>query len=45
MIATLSANDPERLRAFRQEFDEIVSEFYEDNVVRQDYLMTLARKA
>jgi ubiquinone/menaquinone biosynthesis C-methylase UbiE len=37
-------SDPERLATFRRELEEIVSQFFEDNVVRQDYLMTRATK-
>jgi hypothetical protein len=36
--------DPARLAAFRREFEELVGEFLEDNIVRQDYLMTRATK-
>ena len=44
MIELLSANDPARLRAYRQEFDAIVAQYFQDNLVRQDYLMTRATK-
>jgi SAM-dependent methyltransferase len=44
LVETLGAADPDRLRTFRQEFDAIVGEYFEDNLVRQDYLMTRARK-
>ena len=44
MVQTLAATDPDRLRRFRQEFDAIVTEYLQDNVVRQDYLLTRARK-
>jgi len=44
LVEALGAKDPDRLRAFRQEFDSIVAEYLEDNLVRQDYLMTRARK-
>ena len=43
VIQTLQS-DPDRLAAFRREFEEIVSQFFEDNTVRQDYLMTRATK-
>ena len=45
LIELLSATDPARLEAFRQDFDAIVAQYFADNVVRQDYLMTAARKA
>ncbi len=44
MVEHLSASDPERLRAFRQKFDAIASQYHHDNQVRQDYLLTRARK-
>ncbi len=37
-------SDPDRLATFRREFEEIVDQFFEDNIVRQDYLMTRATK-
>jgi SAM-dependent methyltransferase len=45
MVESLSATDPGKLAAFRQEFDAIVAQYFRDNVVRQDYLLTRARKA
>jgi hypothetical protein len=44
LIAELAASDPARLRAFRADFDAVVTPYIRDNVVRQDYLMTRARK-
>jgi len=44
MVQSLSAADPNRLRAFRQEFEAVVAQYLRDNVVRQDYLLTRARK-
>ncbi len=44
LVETLSATDPERLAQFRREYDELVSHYLRDNVVRQDYLMTRAIK-
>ena len=43
VVQTLQS-EPVRLAAFRREFEEIVGQFFQDNVVRQDYLMTRARK-
>jgi len=43
LLEVLSA-DPERLASFRKEFDSIVAPYFADNLVRQDYLMTSARK-
>ena len=44
MVQMLSATDPDRLRAFRQEFDAIAAQYLQDNIVRQDYLLTRATK-
>jgi SAM-dependent methyltransferase len=44
LIEMLSATDPARLDSFRTEFEGIVASYYKDNLVRQDYLMTAARK-
>jgi len=44
MIETLAATNPDRLQEYRKEFDSIVAEYMQDNVVRQSYLMTRARK-
>jgi SAM-dependent methyltransferase len=44
MVQTLSKENPDRLEAYRKEFDTIVAEYMQDNVVRQGYLLTRARK-
>jgi SAM-dependent methyltransferase len=44
MVELLGATDPDRLRAFRQEFDVLVAEYLQDNLVRQDYLLTRGKK-
>jgi SAM-dependent methyltransferase len=44
MIEMLAATSPDRLEAYRQEFDAIVAEYMQENVVRQGYLLTRARK-
>jgi SAM-dependent methyltransferase len=44
MVEFLSATNPDKLRAYRQEYDALVAEYLHDNVVRQDYLLTRARK-
>jgi SAM-dependent methyltransferase len=44
LVEMLSATDPEKLEKFRREFEAIVAEYYDDNIVRQDYLMTRANK-
>ena len=45
VIQVLSATNPDALREFRQEFDSIVAQYYDHNIVRQSYLMTRAVKA
>jgi hypothetical protein len=44
VVEPLSATDPERLHAFRQEFDTIVAKYFRDNVVHQGYLLTRTHK-
>jgi SAM-dependent methyltransferase len=44
VVESLSASDPEKLRAFRGEYETLIAEYYEDNMVRQDYLLTRATK-
>jgi SAM-dependent methyltransferase len=44
LIEMLAATDPARLASFRQEFDAIVAPYFADNLVRQDYLMTVGQK-
>lgn len=44
LVESLAANDPARLEAFRREFDAIIAEYFRDNIVRQDYLLTRAMK-
>lgn len=36
--------DPERLKAWRAEMDEVVGEYLHDNIVRHEYLLTRAAK-
>jgi SAM-dependent methyltransferase len=42
LVEMLSASDPERLAKFRREYDALIAPYFEDNIVRQDYLMTRA---
>ena len=44
LVEALSASDPARLSEFRREFDALVADYFSDNVVRQDYLLTRAIK-
>ena len=44
LIQLLGASDPVKLNAFRSEIEALTSEYFADNVLRQDYLMTRAVK-
>ena len=44
LVEMLAATSLDRLEAYRKEFDAIVAEYMQDNVVRQGYLMTRAGK-
>lgn len=44
LVDSLSATDPARLAQFRREYDALVAPYFEDNIVRQDYLLTRAVK-
>ena len=44
LVATLK-DEPAKLAVFRAELDSFVARYFEDNVVRQHYLMTRATKA
>jgi SAM-dependent methyltransferase len=44
LVEALSAADPARLARFRREFEALISDYLQDNIVRQDYLLTRAVK-
>ena len=44
LVESLTASDPARLETFRREFEATVADYFADNVVRQDYLITRATK-
>jgi SAM-dependent methyltransferase len=44
LVELLSANDAAKLATFRQEFDALTEEYFDDNLVRQDFLMARATK-
>jgi SAM-dependent methyltransferase len=44
LVELLSASDPARLAEFRREYDALVRPYFEDNIIRQDYLLTRAIK-
>jgi SAM-dependent methyltransferase len=44
LVEMLSESDPQRLAQFRREYDALIEPYFEDNIVRQDYL-TLVNRA
>ena len=42
LVQSLSASDPARLEAYRREYDALVAEYFDANVVRASYLMSRA---
>jgi hypothetical protein len=44
LVEMLSTSDPAKLAQFRREYDALIAPYFEDNIVRQDYLMTRAVK-
>jgi SAM-dependent methyltransferase len=44
LVENLTANDPAKLAAFRREYDALVMEYFRENFMHQEYLMTRAVK-
>jgi SAM-dependent methyltransferase len=44
LVQMLSASDPAKLAQLRADFEALTAEYLEDNILRQDYLMTRAVK-
>jgi len=44
VVAALQDSDPSKLERFRREFEAIAGEYFEDNLLRQGYLVTRAIK-
>jgi SAM-dependent methyltransferase len=44
LIENLTANDPAKLVTFRKEYDALAAEYFHDNFMQQDFLMTRAIK-
>ena len=44
LVESLARSDPARLAEFRREYDALIAPYFEDNIVRQDYLITRAVK-
>ena len=45
LVEVLSAADPEKLAAYRAECEALAAGYFEENALRQGYLMTRAIKA
>ena len=44
LVETLSASDPAKLAVFRREYDALAAEYFDENTIKQEYLMTRATK-
>jgi ubiquinone/menaquinone biosynthesis C-methylase UbiE len=44
LVENFTANDPAKLAAFRAEYDALSAEYFRDNFMQQDFLMTRAVK-
>jgi SAM-dependent methyltransferase len=44
LVEMLSASDPAKLAAFRNEYDAIAADYFGENTVKQEFLMTRATK-
>jgi len=44
LVAKLGPSDPAKLEQFRKEYEALASQYFADNLVRQDYLITRATK-
>jgi len=45
LLETLDASEPAKAAALRREMEELAAQYFENNTVRQDYLLTRAVKA
>lgn len=45
LVESLTKSDPARLATFRHEYDAMVADYFDDNIVAQDFLITRATKA
>ena len=44
LVESLSVADPAKLASFPQEYDALAAEYLDENIIRQDYLLTRATK-
>jgi SAM-dependent methyltransferase len=44
LVESLAASDPAKLETFRREYDALAAEYFDENLIRQDYLITRAKK-
>lgn len=45
LVESLERSDPAKLVTFRREFEDLALQYFEENTIRQDFLMTRATKA
>jgi hypothetical protein len=45
LVELLTATDPAKLADFRREYEALVAQYIDDNIARQDYLLTRGTKA
>jgi SAM-dependent methyltransferase len=44
LLASLDASDPAKANALRREMEELATQYFEDNILKQDFLLTRAIK-
>jgi hypothetical protein len=44
LLQSLDKSDPDKGATLRREFDDLAAQYFENNTVRQDYLLTRAVK-
>ena len=44
LVKMLEESDPPKLAAMRKEIEELMASYFEDNHIRQDFLLTRATK-
>jgi hypothetical protein len=44
VVDMLSATDPDRLAVLRRQLEALVADYFEDNMIHQDYLLTRATR-
>jgi hypothetical protein len=44
LLQMLDASEPDKAQALRRELEELAGQYFEDNTIRQDFLLTRATK-